>query len=268
MLACCACSRTPASRERAGAPESQPSLYDKVHAYWDNVDAARLPEDSLEQMTVDYLYLSAHLAPAERQRLWPDFFSRVPGHPLKTVVDYLGQSDSPLYSATLLTEYLTALTLYPADPAAQARAEYLLENLGKNPVGATIADLQLLEGPVSGVLKSSNRATTLHRLIGEAGTDCLIIFYDPDCEACDALLRQLAARPSASPKTIIINTQDKSGYEVKEEKRIKAWKTASIKEQQDYEEKFYHPTLPALYQVTPQATILTKPQPLFTPEQP
>lgn len=223
--------------------EATKELYDKLCSYWEEVDAIDMPSDSLEQHIVDYLYLISHLDCADREQLWPGFYRNVEEHPNRTVVDYLGEWDSPLYSPPLLEEYLVNLLRYSTDDAITIRAGYLLENIRKNKPGDMIPDLRILK---------DGQETTLRRLIDRSGKDCLIIFYDPDCESCDAAFERLHDEDLSSLETIVISVTGK------EKTFDKSWTAALITDSDEFEDKFSLKALPSVYIVSRDGTIRHK----------
>lgn len=236
LVVCCCTGSTQQTDAKVG-------LYDKVRTYWDETDTDLLSEDSLEQHIVDYLYLAGNLDRTERDSIWPDFYKRIKEHPNKTVVDYLGEPDSPLYSPELLEEYLENFLKNTDDNTAATRSEYLLENIRKNPVGSIISDLKVSAG---------NRTTSLHRLIRDAGKNCLIMFYDPDCISCDAVFERLNMHGPVGLKIISISINEKSNV------INDSWESALVIDEAEMDAKFYLTSLPSIYIVSENGTIIQK----------
>lgn len=223
--------------------QQKEGLYEKVSAYWDNIDISSLSEDSLEQSIVDYLYLISHLDSDERESLWPKFYKKLPEQPNRTVVDYLGDSNSPLHSTRLLEEYLINLLKCTEDTITKIRTEYLLENYRKNNVGSTISDIKVI---------SNHQKTSLHRLIRDAGQNCLIVFYDPDCSSCDAFFERLKEQKPIGLKVIAISI---TGME----KDIdKSWVSAFVEDDAEMDERFYYTSLPSIYIVSDEGIVIKK----------
>ena len=223
--------------------QQKEGLQEKVTAYWDSIDASSLSGDSLEQSIVDYLYLIGHLDSHERERMWPKFYKKMPEHPNRTVVDYLGDSNSPLHSTRLLEEYLINLLKYTEDTITRIRTEYLLENYRKNNVGSTISNIKVI---------TKRQKTSLHKLIQEAGQSCLIIFYDPDCSSCDAVFERLKEQKPTGLRVIAISI---TGME----KDIdKSWVSAFVEDEAEMDEKFYYASLPSIYIVSDEGIIVKK----------
>ncbi len=228
---------------KAHQSETNTDLYDRLLSYWDNVDADNLSEDSLEQQIVDYLYLAGHLNRVDREKIWLDFYRRIKEHPNKTVVDYLGEPDSPLYSHALLEEYLINLMRCAEDKTEYMRTEYLLKNIRKNRVGEKISDIKILK---------DNQEISLNHLIKETGSVCLIMFYDPDCSSCDAEFGKLN---NIDPTSIEIITISISGTaKIVNE----SWISALVADVGEFDDKFYYTSLPSIYIVSQNGLILQK----------
>ncbi len=242
MLVCQSCSGKAHQTESTG----QSSIFAKVHSYWDNIDVEDLPEDSLEQLMVDYLYLLAHTNDIERKTLWQDFYKKIPEHPDRIVVDYLGDTDSPLYSYPLLEEYLVNILKHSDDSTTSMRCKYLLENYRKNSVGSLISNLKV---------STREQDTTLHRLIQEADQSCMIIFYDPECGSCDEFFELLRSQRPAELKIIAVSVTGRA-------KDIDdSWTSALVLNDEEMNEKFYYSSLPSVYIVSKEGIVIDKNKP-------
>lgn len=225
----------------ANKSEAEDGLLGRVLSYWDEIDAVNIPADSLEQHVVDYLYLLGHIDSVGREKSWPGFFRGVREQPNRIAVEYLGESDSPLYSPAMLEEYLENLLRYSDDGAIGARASYLLENLRKNRPGKRISDLMVMAG---------GKQTSLHRLVDEAGKDCLIIFYDPDCDACDMAFARLEGKDMTGTQIIAVSVTGKA--KVLDE----SWLSAIVVDRDEFEEKYRSAILPSVYLVSRDAIVI------------
>lgn len=239
MLLCQSCSNKAPQAESKG----ENSLYAKVYCYWDNINVDDLPEDSLEQFMVDYLYLLAHTNDIERKTLWQDFYKKIPEHPNRIVVDYLGNTDSPLYSYPLLEEYLVNILKHSDDYTTSMRCGYLLENFRKNSVGSTISNLKVV---------AREQDTTLRRLIQESGQSCMIIFYDPECSSCDAFFEQLRSQKPSELKIIAISVVG-SANDIDN-----SWTSAFVLNDEEMNEKFYYSSLPSVYIVSKEGIVIER----------
>lgn len=233
----CSCTGHTESRKDAD------TLNERILNYWNGVDIATMDGDAREQMIVDCLYIMQHTDSATRKAAWDNLNAQL-GYQLdRTVADYLGQPDSPLYSVEMFEEYLESLiSVLPPDDMSHARAAYLLENIRKNRPGQQIADL--------GLTTERSTATSLHEIIKESVSDCLILFYDPDCDSCDETISQLSHNATASPyKIIAISVTDTLNP------LPAKWISTRITDPDQLDNNFYLPTLPALYTVSPTGLI-------------
>jgi len=217
------------------APQKNPRSY--LEHYWDHTDPAALSADVREQRLVDYLYLAMNAAPAQRHRCWQTIARVFPNEqPNRLVADYFGDSDSPLYAPAMLEEYLAAIAdLFEEGSAQRLRVDYLLGEIRKNKAGQPIADLDL-------VRVADRRRITLHALIAGSSTDSKVLFYDPACEECTALISRLAADPEPGPVVAVSVTGETRPLPP-------AWHSCTAVDPDQLGERFYLPRLPQLYTV-------------------
>lgn len=239
LPALCSCSGRTQSIEDNGNADP---LRDRITTYWDSTDINALDNESREQSIVDYLYIVQHADSATRGEAWHALNVQLGNSLDRAVADYLGDPASPIYAPAMLDEYLVSLLSEAGtDDTTRARAEYLLENIRKNRPGDVIADLPLV--------CADGTATSLHSLI--AGT-ALIIFYDPECDSCDETIDALSARTPANHTIIAISVTDAV-------KPLPSdWISTRAADPDALDEAFYHPSLPAIYTVTPTATIIER----------
>lgn len=268
LPALCSCSGRTQSIEDNGNADP---LRDRITTYWDSTGINAMDENMREQSIVDYLYMVQHADSTTRGEAWHALNIQLGNSLDRTVSDYLGDPGSPLYAPAMLDEYLVSLLSETGtDDTVRARAEYLLDNIRKNRPGDVIADLQLV--------CADGTATSLHSLIaGTAGSGAvntggigsgddnttgaerprptngyLIIFYDPDCDSCDETIDALSAHTPANHTIIAISVTDAV-------KPLPSdWISTRAADPDALDEAFYHPSLPAIYTVTPTATIITK----------
>jgi len=221
------------SNNKAQQKEVRPYL----EHYWENVSPAVMSDDEREQRLVDYMYLSMNAAPEQRRRCWRTIARVFPDEqPNRLVADYLGEPGSPLYAPAMLEEYLETIAgLFEAGSLQRLRIDYLLDGIRKNKAGQQIADLDLVEA-------GSRRHTTLHTLIAGSEADCRVLFYDPDCEECVALIGRFAADPDAGNVVAVSVTG-----EAKE--LPPAWHSCTAADPDQLDARFYLPRLPQLYTV-------------------
>ncbi len=216
------------------------TLRDHIVSYWDDINLDTASADVREQRLVDYLYIIGHADSTTRRDGWQRLNTTLHNRLDKTVSDYLGDPESPLYSLSMLDEYLTTLiATLPSDDANHVRAAFLLENTRKNRPGHTISNLPL----VSNV---TNAPTTLHTILrSAAGSDqTLVLFYDPDCDNCDELISQLSQSPDA-PTIVAVSTTARS------KSLPSGWHSLRAADPDALDSLFYLPSLPAIYVVNP-----------------
>ena len=241
LLMCISCNSTTVTSRHNGAKNE--NLSDRMISYWDAYDVSSANKDSLEQKIVDYLFLIGHLNYDIREDAWSGFFRNIPEQPNRTVVEYLGEADSPLYSPELLEEYLKLLIKMNNDEAVEVRTSYLLENIQKNSVGDKISDLQLRLG---------NKNTSLHKILKETDGDCLIIFYDPECSSCDDLFKRLQNRNIKGITVIAVSISEITKAD------NTGWISLCISDKQEFEDKFYYTSLPSVYVTSSNGVIIGK----------
>lgn len=228
-----------------GRVVNQERLRDHLAEYWRGVDVSALPEDTLEQKIVDYLFLTAHGDSVTRRQSWTELAAVfTESYPEQWVVDYLGDRESPLYAPALLDEYLVTLTdVLPADNLQRSRVMYLLENIRKNRAGAEIADIELA------IPDGEN--STLHSKITEMASrgaeEVVVLFYDPDCGECSRAISELSASGAA---VVAVSITD-------EVKPLPAeWISSMAADPDELDDKYYLPEMPEIYRVTPAGIIL------------
>ena len=251
LIMLCSCSQ---SALRENRPSEQPDpLQSRIATYWSDIDPDTVSPDMREQLIVDYLYLIANADSAIRAVAWPRLNDVLADHPDRTVTDYLGSPDSPLYSSAMLDEYLSQLvaSLPPSD-AGHARAAYLLENTRKNRPGHPIADLVLIS--------ATGTRSSLHAILEsipaeerktQSSARALVLFYDPDCDTCDSVIADLS---QSQPQTEIIAVSVTDAV-----KPLPAgWHSFRAADPVALDSLFYLPALPALYLVDPATRLILR----------
>ena len=103
----------------------------------------------------------------------------------KTADDYLYNPNSPFYNEGLYGLYLeTWLDVLPPDDAQRSAFSFKLKLIRRNNVGETATDF-------SYYLPDGARRTLAATPV--KGDRLLLVFYDPECESCHAVLGQMAA---------------------------------------------------------------------------
>lgn len=223
---------------------SQKNPHSYIEHYWDSTDPAALSTDEREQRLVDYMYLSINAAPAQRHRCWQTIARKFPDEqPNHLVADYLGEPDSPLYAPAMLEEYLETIAgLFEDGSVQRVRVDYLLGQIRKNMIGRRIADLDL-------VRVTDRKHVTLHSLLAGSDTGSKVLFYDPECEECTALISRLAAEPKLG-NVVAVSITDAT------KPLPPAWHSCTASEPDQLDERFYLPHLPRLYTVGPDSIVL------------
>jgi len=224
--------------------KQQANLDTHLEHYWDTTKLSTLGAEELEQRLVDYMYLSMNARPDRRRLCWQTIARLFPDEqPNRLVADYLGEPDSPLYAPAMLEEYLEAIAeLYEDGSVQRVRIDYLLGQIRKNKVGRQIADLDLVE-------VTAHRPVTLHSLLAGCDTGSKVLFYDPECEECTALINRLADDPKIGNVVAVSVTGEVKPLPT-------AWQSCIASDPDQLDECFYLPRLPQLYTVGPDLIIL------------
>lgn len=239
---CMACNRSSEQRP------VNPDLHRHIAAYWDSIDVASLSKAELEQRLVDFIYITQHADSATRAESWLTLGRLFPAEiPNRTVTDYLGQSDSPLYAPEMLEEYLAAtLAATPTDDPNHGRVKYLYDNVRKNKPGMQIADLN--------VTKTDGTHTTLHDILSGHAGGAVVLFYDPECENCAEAIAQLSG-PQAPPADMQVVAVCIS----QSPKQLPSgWVSTTVDSPEQLDERFYLPTLPVVYTLAVDGRIVEK----------
>lgn len=103
----------------------------------------------------------------------------------KTADDYLYNPNSPFYNEALYGMYLeTLLEALPTSDAMRSSYDFKLKLLKRNNVGGRATDFAYY-------LPDGTRRTLAATPV--KGNRLLLVFYDPECESCHAVLGQMAA---------------------------------------------------------------------------
>ena len=99
--------------------------------------------------------------------------------------DYLYNPNSPFYNEALYGQYLEALlNTLPADDVRRSTFDFRLKLLKRNSVGQVATDFAYY-------LPGGERRTLAATPV--KSDRLLLVFYDPECESCHAVLGQMAA---------------------------------------------------------------------------
>lgn len=231
----CACT-TSAKEQNADT-----RLHDHIVGYWNALDTDTLDAAALEQHKVDFVYVVQHADSATRREAWRLMAEKFDAWPDELVVDYMGQSDSPLYAPGLLVEYLQTLRdALPADNLSREVIGYMIEEQSRNLPGTEVADIDLI---------TDGTSTTLHTLIGRDTRPCMLIFYDPDCSTCNELTALLGGRDLSAYNVVAVNTTTLT-------KDLPAnWTDSRAADFEQLHERFSLPALPSVYFINPDLTV-------------
>jgi thiol-disulfide isomerase/thioredoxin len=205
------------------ADNSRKTINQTVQHYWDNLNvtdtATLFRKEASEQQLVDYLYLlnkasadSAHsglITLLDKTLINQAIFN----HFIGLIEKYLYYPDSPLRNEEL---YINVLEYYLQDRRLDAeyklRPQYQLSMLYKNRVAHAAEDFNYITpSGDKGSLYSINAPFTL------------LLFYDPDCENCREIIRELSD-----------NTMLKSMQQGKELQVLAIYTAGNVKLWQDY----------------------------------
>ncbi len=219
----------------------QANLDTHLEHYWDTTKVSTLGEQELEQRLVDYMYLTMNAGPERRRLCWQTIARLFPEEqPNRLAVDYLGEPDSPLYAPPMLEEYLAAIAeLYDEGTLERFSIDYLLNGVRKNKAGKTIADLDLVSA-------QDGHRVTLHKLI--SGSNSKVLFYDPECEECGALIARLATSEAGTVVAVSVTGKAKPLPD--------GWHSCFPADPDQLDVRFFLPRLPQLYTVRPDLVIL------------
>ncbi len=104
---------------------------------------------------------------------------------MKTADDYLYNPNSPFYNEGLYGVYLeTLLDVFPTDDVQRSTYNFRLKLVKRNNPGDRATDFTYY-------LPDGNRCTLAATPV--KGDRLLLVFYDPECESCHAVLGQMTA---------------------------------------------------------------------------
>ncbi len=165
--------------------------------YWTAFDFANRPlldnRDVTEQGLVNFIALLADgqtdqpLADAALATLTERMMPHADGREVmgKLLKDYLYNPNSPMYNEPLYARYLHAVEVCGASPSAERqRARYLLRLIERNRPGEVATDFTYYN-------KEGKRMTLAQTAV--KGDRLMLLFYDPECDECHALLERMKA---------------------------------------------------------------------------
>lgn len=174
--------------------------------------------------------------------------------------EYLGERQSPVYNAQGYAAFLRAIASSPAsDQGRRLRAEAQLKAYEANRPGTIGADF---------AMKLRECApTTLRQQLREADVPVLVLFHDPECEDCAALIASMQACDALAEaigagraKVVCVNVGgDEQAWHDDPGHIPAGWIDAFSPEGEVMTEEIYFlPTLPALYVMTPEGEVVLR----------
>ena len=229
--------------------------------FWDGMDFSdnMLVGDSnfMEQNFVNYLSLFPHANQSNLQQNVDAFLDRAASNEkaYAAVYDlaetYLNNSDSPMRDEGYYILFLNhAVNRGVLDEAERERAKFRLAMAMKNRPGMTAPDFRLVtrQGP----------ETDFHSLLKEG--DNIVIFYDPDCDHCAEVIKQIAYAPNLKSANIIAidSEEDRQLWEETKTQLPAEWTVAFSLDPIQDNELYIFPEMPTIYVIEGDAKIKIK----------
>lgn len=172
---------------------------------------------------------------------------------VETAATYLDHPNSPMRNEELYILFLQSLNAQPRVPDyIQMRAAERLRLAQLNRPGQRGNDF--------GLVTDGGRATTLHGLLTQGGDTVIVMFYDPDCNHCQAITESVAANDAQLRYGLIavdVAGDSKRWNETRgtlPERWRKAFATVDI----DDGELYSLPALPSFYIFASDGTVVGK----------
>lgn len=176
-----------------------------------------------------------------------------------TADTYLGENDSPVADTETYMAFLSALAdAAYLDSARLTRVKATLESLEKNRPGTPATDFTVILP--SGAESTMRQLSASHRLT-------LLLFHDPECADCSALIGKMYTDPLLTDalskgllKIIAVNVSGEYDKWKSDPHHIPAqWTDAFSPEGEVMAEEIYHlPTLPSLYLLDANQTVMSR----------
>lgn len=244
--------------------------------FWDNYslsDTTAANRDRIEQRFADFLYLLGSLDSVEADSAVADFvdntFARpsLRQHYAHLIRHYLGNPNSPLRNDITYAHFLRRmLPCYtPAEQADSERTAALLHFISLNQPGSLATDFVFVDrSGCRSSLRSFCSSSSLSSGSVTAGAPrCVLLFYDPECEECQASLPYLLSAPALQrPDLTVLAIYPDPTTEVWQRHPIKMpanWTDAYSPEGAIRTQFLYYlPALPSLYLLDSSRRILLK----------
>lgn len=218
--------------------------------FWDGMDFSDTSligdSDFMEQSFVNYLSLFPH-ANQDRLQQNVDVFLDKAAMNVKAysvIYDlagtYLNNSDSPVRNEGYYILFLNhAVDRETLDEADRKRAGFRLEMAMKNRPGMIAPDFRLVT--------RRGEVTDFHKLLKDG--DNIVIFYDPDCDHCADVMKEIASAPSLQTANIIAidSEDDRLLWEDTKSQLPAEWVVAFSLDPIQDEERYIFPEMPTIY---------------------
>ncbi len=246
--------RTPA--ERAGWA---------IEHYWDKMDfsdvSLSLDTAFMEQSTVNFLSLFQHVDSAVIARGVDAMMTRAELVPaardlVASIVErYLYDPESPMYNEEYFIPFMHRLIASPTlGETAKVRLRELLAGAMKNRPGDMSADFS--------VITREGKKTRLHSLLGSGKT--ILVFYDPDCETCHAVLERLrTVSVPADVRIVLVDAESDRALWDSTCRSLPAEWTVTFATTPVLDEEIYLlPAMPSIYLLDRDGRVILKDTPL------
>lgn len=169
-----------------------------------------------------------------------DFFTR-------TANDYLSDPDSPMHSEEVYLLYLDVLKdNRNLTPSERIRIEDRIEMVSKNRKGTAASDFSYKT--------ADGKESTLYKTL-TPGKDMLLIFFDPECENCEEVMRQMQKNESLNNNIkegklqilAIYSGENEEAWLKKAERLPANWTVGINMNEIEDNELYYLPTMPTIY---------------------
>lgn len=234
--------------------------------YWDNFDFGLRIDSSnkeeIDQRFADYLQLLTVIPEEQVKAAITGFMDRVVKSPtsfrhfINLSRHYLNQPQSPYKNEEwyiMLLEYMVRST--HVDGVNKIKAQYQLKMLYKNRLGNVATDFTF-----------SNAASRRSNLYSLSSPYTLVLFYDPDCEFCQATIAELKQytllnnlQQQKVVKVLAVYTEANSKLWLDYQSHIPSkWLNVTDHQEIMHEEKYDLRALPSLYLLDQDKKILLK----------
>lgn len=228
--------------------------------YWDNLnvgDTVISHNDALiEQSTVDYISILPYASSAEvieesivglLKKAHEDkvLYKNI----TRIFDDYLSNQDSPVFSEPLYLNFLSSLLKTSfLNEAEKARVEDKIYMTEKNLPGTKAADFTFET--------SEGKQTSLYEQLKNSDAEkSLLIFFDPECDNCDAVIQELITNSALEKKLkekelqilTIYEGENKISWQKKISTFPESWISGITYNEIEDNDLYYLPEMPTIY---------------------